>query len=340
MKLVSVVVPVYNVEAYIAETIQSILNQSYSNFEILIVNDGSSDRSIEIIQTFDDPRITVIHQENQGVSAARNRGIAQAKGEYIALIDGDDIWDPEKLQKHVEHLENSPQIGLSFCRSAFIDLKGNPLGIYQMPRLTNIEPHHILCRNPIGNGSVPVIRRAALEAIKHPSTRNNGLSMAYFDESLHHLEDVECWLRIALKSQWQVEGIPEALTLYRVNLGGASTKVDQQIASLEKMLVKTATYAPELVENWGSMARAYQIRFLSRRMVSLGNGKKAVQLANQALLTSWKIARDEPRRTFLTLVAAYSLYLLPPFIYKQLEAKGMKMAGLSQQKQILREQRS
>ncbi|MCT7983245.1 glycosyltransferase family 2 protein [Laspinema sp. A4] len=340
MKLVSVVVPVYNVETYIAETIQSILNQTYSNFEILLVNDGSSDRSIEIIQTFDDPRITLIHQENQGVSAARNRGIAQAKGEYVALIDGDDIWAPEKLEKHVEHLEKSPKIGLSFCRSAFIDLKGMPLGIYQMPRLHNIEPHHILCRNPIGNGSVPVIRRAALEAIKHPSTRNNGASISYFDESLHHLEDVECWLRIALKSDWQVEGIPEALTLYRVNLAGASTKVDQQIASLEKMLLKTATYAPELVAEWGSMARAYQIRFLSRRMVSLGKGKQAVKLANQALLTSWKIARDEPRRTFLTLAAAYSLYLLPAFIYKQIEARGMKMAGLAQQKRILREQRN
>ncbi|WP_254568467.1 glycosyltransferase family A protein [Oscillatoria sp. HE19RPO] len=340
MKLVSVVVPVYNVEAYIAETIQSILKQTYSNFEILIVNDGSTDRSIEIIQTFDDPRITLIHQENQGVSAARNRGIAQAKGEYIALIDGDDIWVPEKLEKHVQHLENSPQIGLSFCRSAFIDLNGAPLGIYQMPQLTHIDLHHILCRNPIGNGSVPVIRRAALEAIKHPSTRNNGKSLAYFDENLHHLEDVECWLRIALKSEWQLEGIPEALTLYRVNLGGASTKVDQQIASLEKMLIKTATYAPELVAKWGSMARAYQLRFLSRRMVSLGHGKKAVELVNNALLTSWKIARDEPRRTFLTLAAAYSLYLLPSFIYQRLEAQGMKLTGLFQQKQILREQRS
>ena len=338
MKLVSVVVPVYNVEAYIAETIQSILNQTYSNFELLMVNDGSTDRSIEIIQTFDDPRITLIHQENQGVSTARNRGIAQAKGDYIALIEGDDIWTPEKLEKHIKHLENSPQIGLSFCRSAFIDLKGNPLGIYQMPRLKNIEPHHILYRNPIGNGSVPVIRRAALEAIKHPSTRNNGASMAYFDESLHHLEDVDCWLRISLSQEWQAEGIPEALTLYRVNLTGASTKVDQQIASLEKMLMKTATYAPELVAKWGSMARAYQLRFLSRRMVSLGQGKKAVQLANQALVTSWKIAQDEPRRTFLTFAAAYSLYLLPPFIYKRLEARGMKMTGLSQQKRILREQ--
>ncbi len=340
MKLVSVVVPVYNVEAYIAETIQSILNQTYSNFEILIVNDGATDRSIEIIQTFDDPRITLIHQENQGVSAARNRGIAQAKGEYIALIDGDDIWVPEKLEKHVQHLENSPQVGLSFCRSAFIDLNGVPLGIYQLPQLTQIDPHHILCRNPIGNGSVPVIRRAALEAIKHPSIQNNSEFFAYFDENLHHLEDVECWLRIALKSEWQVEGIPEVLTLYRVNLGGASTKVDQQIASLEKMLIKTATYAPELVAKWGSMARAYQLRFLSRRMVNLGHEKKAVELVNHALLTSWKIARDEPRRTFLTVAAAYSLYLLPPFIYQRLEAQGMKLTGLFQQKQILREQGS
>jgi glycosyltransferase involved in cell wall biosynthesis len=132
MKKVSVIIPVYNVEKYISATVQSVLDQTYKNFELLIVDDGSPDRSIEICQQFDDPRIRIIRQPNRGVAAARNAGIRQAEGEYIALLDADDLWVPQKLEKHVEHLNSMPGVGVSFCRSAFIDPDDKPLGIYQI----------------------------------------------------------------------------------------------------------------------------------------------------------------------------------------------------------------
>lgn len=338
MKKVSVIIPVYKVDQYIADTVRSVLNQTYQNFELLIIDDGSPDRSIEICQQFDDPRIKIIRQNNRGVSAARNNGILHAQGEYIAFLDGDDIWVSEKLEKHINHLETSPKIGVSFSRSAFIDQTGKPLDIYQMPKLKGITPALTLCRNPIGNGSVPVIRREVLEEIKLPVNPDGTGGYYYFDEQLRNMEDVECWLRICLKSQWETEGIPEALTLYRVNLKGASTNVSKHLESLEIVLEKTRSYAPELIKQCENATRAYHLRFLARRLVSLRNGKEAVKFAHRAVATHWRIILDEPRRTFLTFAAAYFLWLLPQSLYSQMENLALMLTGAAQKRRILQEQ--
>src|SRR4028119_483182 len=105
MKKVSVIIPVYKVEKYVAATVQSVLQQTYKNFELLLIDDGSPDRSVEICQQFTDPRIKIISQTNRGLAGARNTGIRHAQGDYIALLDGDDMWLPNKLEKHIEHLE-------------------------------------------------------------------------------------------------------------------------------------------------------------------------------------------------------------------------------------------
>ncbi|NES42262.1 glycosyltransferase family A protein, partial [Moorena sp. SIO2C4] len=149
MKKVSVIIPVYKVEKYIAATVESVLAQTYKNFELLLIDDGSPDNSIQICQQINDPRIKIIRQDNQGVSAARNTGIRHAQGEYIAFLDGDDLWVPEKLEKHVLHQETSPHVGVSFSYSAFIDETGSPLGIYQIAKTKDITTDYIMCRNPI-----------------------------------------------------------------------------------------------------------------------------------------------------------------------------------------------
>ncbi|MEC4894084.1 MAG: glycosyltransferase [Oscillatoria sp. PMC 1051.18] len=337
MKLVSVVIPVYGVEKYIAASITSVLAQTYSNFELLLVIDGSCDRSKEICEQFSDRRLKIIQQENRGVSAARNNGIRHSQGEYLAFLDADDLWLPEKLAYHVEHLENNPQVGVSFSRSAFIDEEGKSLGIYQMPRLKDIVPVNILCRNPVGNGSAPVVRRQTLEDIKYQKEYRGNWEDCYFDEQLHHQEDIECWLRISLKTSWQVEGIPEALTLYRVNFSGASTNIYKQLDYLETMLAKTEIYAPELIARWGNATRAYQLRYVARRLVSLRDGGSAVKLTHQAIATYPQIILAEPRRTFLTLAAAYSLWLLPQKFYQRLESFVMEQTGKTQKRRILKD---
>ncbi|HEY9298747.1 MAG TPA: glycosyltransferase family 2 protein, partial [Phormidium sp.] len=119
MKQASVIIPVYNVQKYIAAAVQSVLDQTYENFELLIVDDGSPDCSVEVCQQFTDPRIKIIRQKNRGLAGARNTGIRHAQGEYLAFLDGDDFWEPEMLAKNIAHLESSPEVGVSFNRSAF-----------------------------------------------------------------------------------------------------------------------------------------------------------------------------------------------------------------------------
>jgi glycosyltransferase involved in cell wall biosynthesis len=341
MKTVSIIIPVYKAEKYIAATLQSALDQTYKNIEILIIDDGSPDRSIEICQQFIDSRIRIIRQENRGLPGARNTGIRHAKGEYLSLLDADDIWLPEKIEKHIKHLENSPGVGVSFSRSAFINEAGQPLGIYQMPKLTGITPSLVLCRNPISNGSAAVIRREVFEAIKFKDNLHGSEEDFYFDERLRHANadatDVECWLRMAIKSDWQIEGIPEALTLYRVNSGGLSANLLKQLDSLDRVIEKTRSYAPELINQCATLARAYHLRYSARRAVSLQDGSMAIGLINQALAANWRILLEEPRRTLLTLAAAYLVFILPQFLYNPIEAVALKSTGATQKRRILQD---
>ncbi len=362
MKLISVIVPVYNVEAYIVQAVRSVLAQTYPHFELIIVDDGSPDRSIEICQQFDDPRIKIIRQKNRGLAGARNTGIRHAQGDYLAFLDADDLWLPEKLAKHREHLDSHPQVGVSFSRSAFIDGTGNPLGIYQMPKLTGITPEHLLCRNPIGNGSAPVIRREVFEGIRFQQNRYGTVEDFYFDEDFRRSEDIECWLRIVLQTGWTIEGIPEALTLTqkvcasinvgstryginmdavalldRVNTEGLSADVCRQFDSWEQIIVKTRNYAPELIAQWGNPAKAYQLRYLARRAIRFKSAQTAVQLVNQALATHWQIILAEPRRTLLTLCAAYLLNISPVSFYASVESLALKVTGFFQKTRIRRE---
>lgn len=338
MKKVSVITPIYKVEQYIADTVKSVLNQTYQNFEYLIVNDGSPDRSVEICQQFKDPRIKIINQENRGANAARNNGIRQAQGEYIAFLDGDDIWLPEKLEKHIEHLEKSPDLGVSFSRSAFIDEAGNPLGIYQIPQLTGITIAEIFCRNPISNGSCAVFRREVFEEIKYQDNLYGTTEDFYWDERLQGSQDNDCWFRIAIQTNWQIEGIPDSLTLYRVNSGGISANLIKKLESWEQVVEKTRSYAPEIVRELENPARAYQLRYLARRAVTLKDGSVAAKLFHKALATHWPILLEEPRRTLLTGAAAYCLWLLPQPFYCQLESLALKITGATQKRRIQQEQ--
>lgn len=337
MKLVSVIIPAYNVERYIAQTVRSVLNQTYSNFELLIIDDESPDKSVEICQQFGDPRLKIIHQKNRGLAGARNTGIRQAKGDYLAFLDGDDLWLPEKLEKHVQHLESSPNVGVSFSRSQFIDGNGNSLGIYQMPKLKDIPPEHLLCRNPIGNGSAPVIRREVFAAIRFEDNLYGRVEDFYFDENFRQSEDIECWFRIAAQTRWQIEGIPDALTLYRVNAEGLSANVLKQLDSWEKLIAKHRQESPELIRRWEHPARAYQLRYLARRAVRLKDGRMATELVNRSLLTHWQILLAEPDRTILTFIAAYLLCYLPSSFYARLELFALKVTGFLQKLRIRRD---
>ncbi|NEO98996.1 MAG: glycosyltransferase family 2 protein [Symploca sp. SIO2E9] len=338
MVKISVIVPIYGVEKYIAATVQSVLNQTYENFELLLVDDESPDQSIEICQQFSDSRIKIIHQKNRGLAGARNAGIRQAQGEYLAFLDGDDLWLPQKLERQVEHLNNSPEVGVSFSRSALIDEEGNPLGIYLMPKLKGITAYDLFRESPVGNGSAPVIRREVFEAIKFQDNLHGTVEDCYFDEQFRRSEDIECWLRIILQTPWKIEGISEVLTLYRLNSGGLSANLLKQFESWEQVLAKTNSYAPELIAQWGNLSRGCRLRYLARNAIRMQNGAIAVELCHRSLAAHWQLLLEEPRRTLRILIAAYLLRLLPRSWYSQVALLGTKLTGATQKRRILQEQ--
>lgn len=338
MKKVSVVIPVYTVEKYIADAVQSVLEQTYKELEVIVVDDGTPDASIEICQQFTDPRIKIIHQNNRGASAARNNGIRHAQGDYIAFLDGDDTWVPEKLEKHISHLESSPNVGVSFSYCAFVDENGKPLGLYNATEYKVITPGAILCRNPIVSPSCLVTRREVLEAVKFQQEIDGVIEDCYFDENLRQSEDAECWFRICVKTNWKLEAIPEILANYRLHSVGNSANLLKTLDSWDQFIEKAKLYASEIVAEWEKPAMAYTLRYLARKAVTMNDGSMAMNLTHKALTTHWRILLEEPRRTFITLGAAFALWLLPQPLYRQLQLIGLKVISNSQKRRIQKDQ--
>lgn len=319
MPSVSVVMPLFNTEQYVQKAIASVLAQTYLDFELIVVDDGSTDESVERCRQFRDPRLCLISQENRGLAGARNTGIRHARGRYVALLDADDRWHPHKLALHIAHLEQRPKVGVSYSQSALMDDAGRPMGIVQAPKLTDVKAADILCRNPIGNGSAPVIRKAAFDAIAFVSTRRSKEQACYFDEDLRQSEDIECWLRIATQTAWEFEGLGQALTWYRINTQGLSANLEKQYQSWQIVRDKAARYAPELLERHGSLAEAYQLRYLARRAVHSRDAEQALSLMRRALRKDWRIALYEPLRTLSSLTCSLLLNGMSAASYNGLE---------------------
>ncbi len=333
-KKVSVIIPLYNAEKYIGRTLQSVLNQTYDNLEIIIVDDESPDNSVQVCQRFTDPRIKIVHQKNRGLPGARNTGIRNAKGEYIAFMDADDIWLPEKLAKHIAHLESNSDVGVSFSRSAFIDERDKPLGIYQITKLEDITPLDILCRSPIGNGSAAVFKKAVFEDIKFQDNIYGYVEDYYFDDTFALSEDIECWVRIAIQTNWKFAGLAQPLTLYRVHSQGLSTNLKRMIDTREDLFEKTSTYAPEEMARWIKPARAYHLRYVARRAVTVNKGTVALKLMCRSLVNYWPIIIEDFQRTFETIAAAVLLCIVPKPFYERIKLLALKKIGNLQQERL------
>jgi glycosyltransferase involved in cell wall biosynthesis len=324
--IVSVVIPMFNVEKYIEQSIQSVLNQSFHNFELILVDDGCSDNTINLVKTFNDHRIRLIQQKNRGLSGARNTGIDKSQGLYLALLDADDYWAPDKLTKHLRHLNMNPDVGVSYCPSLFVDEEGELLGIGQFPRLENVSTQHVFCRNPIGNGSAPVIRRSLLKEIEFFGINDDKYRKMYFDETLRQSEDIELWTRVALTTTWKFEGIPEPLTFYRVNESGLSANLESQLKSWNHAVKQNVFRSPIFFKKYYSLAKAYQLRYLARRAVQSTSKIDGLSLIHQALYCDFRILFQEPSRTFITLGCAW-LKLLPAKVYGSIEHAVMNYLG-------------
>src|ERR1700761_2207690 len=192
---VTVVTPAYNVAQYIGEAVDSVLAQTFTDFEYLVVDDGSQDDSVEVVRAHagHDPRFRLVAGEHRGLSAVRNIGIKEARGQYIAYLDGDDRWHPQFLERQVALIESlPPDVGLVFCRPRLI-LENGTVVFYQWQRAGRYDFDDFLVgANPARCGSSLLIRKSCFDDV------------GQFDEDLASVEDLEMWLRIAAGSKTPV----------------------------------------------------------------------------------------------------------------------------------------
>jgi glycosyltransferase involved in cell wall biosynthesis len=324
MPRVSVVIPLFETERYIEAAVHSALDQTLRDIEIIVVDDGSTDRGPEIVRRIDDPRVRLVHQENRGLAGARNTGIREARADYIAFLDADDLWSPRKLEALVARLDAGSRVGIAFSSSAFIDEEGRHIGLTQRPANRRIDAGHVFSRNPVGNGSAPVLRRATLDDI---AFFDEALGrVCWFDESFRQSEDIECWTRIAAKARWTFSFVDEPLTLYRIGNGGLSSNVERQLETWRRFRAKVRAYAPRLEAEHGDVAEAYQLRYLARRAVRSSDGGTALRLAFAAVRLSPSILVAEPARTLVTLAAAIARRLLPNRVFGFIERAAIGMS--------------
>lgn len=200
-KFISVVLPVYNAEKYLAESVESILRQTHENFELIIINDGSKDNSAAVVKSFSDPRIVYIEQENAGLAATLNRGISTAKYEYIARQDNDDISEPQRFEKQIEFLEANKDVALVGSWASIIDENGQAVNRHHKHFVNNAElKFALLFDNPFVHSSVMFLKSAWKKAGGYNTDR------AIF-------EDYYLWS--SLSKHYKIANIPEYLLQYR-----------------------------------------------------------------------------------------------------------------------------
>jgi glycosyltransferase involved in cell wall biosynthesis len=226
--MVSVVIPVHNGAHYIATAVRSALVQTQPAAEVIVVDDGSEDDLDKELAPFAG-KIKLLHQERKGVSAARNNGIQHAQGEWIAFLDHDDEWLPNKLEKQLP-LAGRPEVGIIYCDLEVFGEYAKPswFAEREMPRGKIIRD--LLARNFIFPSTALVRRQALVEA-------------GGFDESITHLQDWDMWLRLA--ERWEAASVPEPLILYRVHDSMASKNEERVLINRINVLQKTKSYAPE-----------------------------------------------------------------------------------------------
>jgi glycosyltransferase involved in cell wall biosynthesis len=215
--VVSVNMSVYNAEAYVAGAIDSILGQTFGKFELVIVDDGSNDGTGRILASFDDSRIRVISQDNHGISCARNRALRESRGQFVAVMDADDVSLPLRLERQVTFLDTHPDVGLVGTAAKFVDELRGREWYYRPPTSDRCLRTHLVRGNPFVHTSV-MMRRSDLEAV------------GGYNEAYPYIVDHELFVRLALHTQ--LANLPEVLVVHHHRLGSVSVTLDTELLRL------------------------------------------------------------------------------------------------------------
>jgi glycosyltransferase involved in cell wall biosynthesis len=292
MPEISVIVPSYNAENTIYNTINSVSQQTFIDLEILVIDDGSTDSTLEIVSTIKDPRLQVFSYANSGVAITRNRGIEKATGKYIAFLDADDLWMPNKLKFQREALQNLPEAAVAYSWSNYINEWGRFSHIGQRCQFQgNVYPH-LLVNNFLESGSNPLIRKLAIQ-------KTGG-----FETSLVPAEDWDFYLRLA--ASYEFVHVPEVHVLYRISTQAASANTTKMEAKCLEVIEKAFQQAPNTLQYLKKKSIENLYTYLLFRTLE---GKKNRQKSKVAVRYLWKAIASNPtllynRSKVMTIVIA------------------------------------
>ena len=308
--LISVIIPVYNGEKTIRETIFSVLNQTYKNLELIVINDGSLDLTLNVIYTIQDSRLKVFSYEKSGVSISRNRGIERASGQFISFLDADDIWTPEKLEKQLKALQANPQASVAYSWVDYIDENGEFFRHGNHISINGNAYEKMLIQNVLENGSNPLIRRQAL------------INVGNFDISLKFAEDWDMWLRLA--SRYDFVTVPDADVLYRMSFSSVSTNVLEMEKACLKFIEKSFHTAPKSLQCLKRKSLTNLYHYLTFKSLESPSGQKNAIFAMRffknviwhdlSVIIDWK-------KIFEVFFKVTMVILLPPKQYRYLKTK-------------------
>ena len=263
--LLSIIIPVYNAEKYIAESIQSVFDQTFTDWELIIINDGSTDNSEKIINSFSDRRIKYFkNDKNKGIVYSRNRGINEASGDFIGMLDADDIAHKEKFEKQINFLINNPQYGMVGTWARFIDENGKRLkGGWKLKADAEKIPSIMLFKNYFLQSAV-LYKKECIKNYK-------------FTEGFDILEDYLIWYQII--KDYKAWNLPYYLVDYRVHPGGVTKKYDNQRREKEKKVFQIQ------LKNFGIDASRQEIDM----HLALRDGAPVQNLENLKNIEKWLI---------------------------------------------------
>jgi glycosyltransferase involved in cell wall biosynthesis len=213
MPTISVIIPTFNAESTIEATVQSVLNQSFSDLEILVINDGSTDSTVKILETIQDSRLRILHFDNAGVAISRNRGIQRAQGKFFAFLDSDDLWQATKLADQFAALTDHPESMVAYSWNDYIDAEGNFVHHGWHAQYQEDVYEAIFYRCFIENGSNILVRREAVEAT------------GFFEPKTTPAEDWDFYLRLA--QHYTFVCVPKVHVLYRISSESQSAQINR-----------------------------------------------------------------------------------------------------------------
>ena len=293
MPIISVIIPAYNAERTILETIASVQQQTFSDFELIVINDGSTDQTSELLITVKDHRLKIFSYRNSGPAAARNHGISHSTGNFISFLDADDLWTQDKLELQLAALQRHPEAGVAYSWTCYMSEDGKSFYAGESIKFEGNVYAQLLVRNFLDNGSNPLISKQAIESVKE------------FDTTLSASEDWDFYLRLA--ARWPFVLVHKPQVIYRQSSKGLSSNIDLMDNYCFLVLERAFQSAPPELQYLKNQSLATVHHYLTGICLARVTNAEEVKQAGQKLQMAIRL---EPRTLLNRITQRYLIIWL------------------------------